>query len=128
MIKHGTLALIATLLIPATAFAQVSVGSNLGTSETAIRAALQAQGYSVSEVDIETGEIEVDVEIDGQMYDVEISPETGLVLAVREETEDSAGGDDDTDDEDDDQDEMDDDDDENEGDDDEEDDGDEDDD
>ena len=104
MTKHGKLALLAALLIPGGALAQFNVGDELGTTETAIQAALEAQGYTVIEIEFEDDEIEVAAMLDGQLFEFEISPETGLVLEIEEEDED-----DDDEDEDDEEDEDDDD-------------------
>ena len=98
MITDYKTALLAGLLIPGMALAGINQGDNLGTSEAAIRAALEAEGYVASEIEFEDGEIEVEAMLDGQAYEIEISPETGQVLAVMLEDED----DDDDDDEDDD--------------------------
>jgi len=46
-------ALLAALLIPGAALAQLNVGDMAGTSEGAILAALAAQGYEVLEIEIE---------------------------------------------------------------------------
>ena len=120
MSKFGKTTLITGLLLPGAALAQISVGDDLGVSETAIRAALQAQGYSAAEIEIEDGEIEIDAMRGGQSYEIEVSPETGLVLAFQAEDEDDDDEDEDEeeDEHDDDQDDDDDDDDDDESDDD----------
>lgn len=92
-------ALLATLLIPSAALAQINVGDPLGSSETAIQAALEAQGYTITELETEDGEIEVEATSGGQSFEFEISPETGLVLAASQE--DDEDGEEDDDDEDD---------------------------
>lgn len=78
-------ALLATLLFPGAALAQINVGDEIGPSETAIQAALEAQGYAITEIETEDGEIEVEATSGGQLFEFEISPETGLVLAVYQE-------------------------------------------
>ena len=97
MFKHGKTALLATLLIPGAAFAQFNAGDHLGTTETAIRAALAAQGYAASRFEFEDGEIEVEATQAGRLFEFEVSPESGLVLASYEE--DGENDDDDDDDE-----------------------------
>ena len=72
--------LLASLLIPGAALAQINIGDQLGTSVTAIQAALEAQGYAITEIETEDGEIEVEATIGGQSFEFEVSPETGLVL------------------------------------------------
>jgi len=81
MIKHGKTALLAALIIPGAVLAQIEVGQELGTSETAIRSALEAKGYTATEFEFEADEIEVEATSGGQSFEFEISPETGLVLA-----------------------------------------------
>ncbi|PSL19469.1 PepSY domain-containing protein [Shimia abyssi] len=75
------------LLIPGAAFAQINVGDTVGSTETDILAALEAQGYTSMEIEFEDDEIEVEAMLDGQEYEIEISPETGDVLAINLEDE-----------------------------------------
>lgn len=96
------LAMIA-LAIPGLALASVTVGDTVGVTEADIRTALTAQGYEITEIEFETDEIEVEAIFNGQMLELEISPETGLVIEIEAEDDDSdddddADGDDDTDD------------------------------
>lgn len=102
MFKHAKIALLAALIAPAAAFAQINIGDDLGVSETAVQAALEAQGYTVTEIEFETDEIEAEVILDGQAFEIEISPETGLVVAVEleDDEDDEDGADDSEDDED----------------------------
>ena len=88
-------ALLATLLIPVAALAQINGGDQLGSSETAIQAALEAQGYTITEIETEDREIEVEATSGGLSYEIEVSEETGLVLAAYQEDDDE--GDDDED-------------------------------
>ncbi len=80
-------ALLAALFIPGVALAQINVGDALGSSETAILAALQAQGYETTEIEVEDGQIEIDAKLNDQSFEIEVSSTTGLVLAVYEEDE-----------------------------------------
>ena len=48
----------------------------------------EAQGYAVSEVKLETDQIEVEAEADRQSFEIEISPATVKGLAVEEDDED----------------------------------------
>lgn len=90
-------ALLVTLLIPGAALAQINVGDELGSSETAIQAALEAQGYTITEIETEDGEIEVEATSGGQSFEFEVSPETGLVLAAYQEHDEDGEEDDDAD-------------------------------
>ena len=67
--------------IPMTALA-LTAGDTLGTSEADIRAALVAEGYEVLEFETEDDEIEVEVSRDGQVFEIELSADTGTVLEV----------------------------------------------
>ncbi|GGX53950.1 hypothetical protein GCM10007385_22670 [Tateyamaria omphalii] len=85
-------ALLAALIVPGIAIAGVDIGQTLGTSETDVRQALTDMGYAVQEVEIEDGEIEADVMLDGVAYEVEVSMDTGLVTEI--ELEDDEDDDD----------------------------------
>lgn len=69
------------------------MGDQLGTSETAIQAALEAQGFTITEIETEDGEIEVEARSGGQSFEFEVSPETGLVLAAYKEDDEDGEGD-----------------------------------
>ena len=101
MIKHSKTLLLAGLLIPGAAFSDISKGDVLGVSADAITAAVEAQGYSGAKVEVEDGEIEVEAFLNGQEYEIEVSSETGEVLAVYRDDDDHDDNDDDDDDDDD---------------------------
>jgi hypothetical protein len=82
MIKFNKTTLLASLLLPGFALAQVNAGDILGTEEVAINASLEAQGYVVTGFEAEDDEIEVDVTLDGIAYEIEISSQDGTVLEV----------------------------------------------
>lgn len=86
-------ALLAALLAPAAAFAGLDVGQSLGTTEADVRTALTSMGYEVQEIEIEDGEIEAEVTLDGVAYEVEVAMDTGLVLEI--EVDDDGDSDDD---------------------------------
>ncbi|MGI9394908.1 MAG: PepSY domain-containing protein [Boseongicola sp.] len=75
-------------LIPAAAFANFAVGDTIGTDLDEIRAKFEAQGYTVTEIEVEDDEIEVEYVLDGQEYEVTLNPDTGEVLEVELEDED----------------------------------------
>ena len=85
MVKNGKAALLASLLIPGAALSQINVGDKLGASESEIRAALKAHGFTATEIEFEHGEIEVEATSGGQSFEFDVSPETGLVLAAYED-------------------------------------------
>ena len=86
-------ALLAGLMIPATAFAGLELGQTIGTAEAEIEAALTGMGYTVEEVEIEDGEIEAEVTLDGVAYEIEMTADTGQIIAI--ELEDDADDNDD---------------------------------
>lgn len=85
-------ALLAALIVPGIAIAGVDIGQTLGTSEADVRLALTDMGYDVQEIEIEDGEIEAEVMLDGVAYEVEVSVDTGLVTEI--ELEDDEDDDD----------------------------------
>ncbi|PCJ08719.1 MAG: hypothetical protein COB16_06370 [Rhodobacteraceae bacterium] len=76
-----------TLLIgaPALAFANISVGDKIGTEEAEIRATVEALGYTVQEIEIEHGKIEVEVLLDGVETELVVDMTTGLVTEIERE-------------------------------------------
>ena len=90
MFNHGKIILLSGLLIPGIAMAQINVGDSLGTTEQAIRTELEAQGYTISEIEVEGDEIEVEATLDGQAFEFEISTKTGSVTEVELEEDDDA--------------------------------------
>ena len=90
MTKLGKTAFLAGIILPGMALAQISEGDMLGKTEADIRSALETQGYTVTEFEIEDGEIEVEAMADGQAYEFEVSPETGMVLEIELEDDDAS--------------------------------------
>ena len=73
-----------TLLIgtPALASANISVGDTVGTDEAEIRTMVEAQGYTVQDIEIEDGEFEVEVLMDGVESELAIDMVTGMVTEI----------------------------------------------
>ncbi len=86
--KSLTLLAAAAVLIPTLAFAEVSVGDKLGTTEAEIRASLMAAGYEVSSVEIEKDEIEIVASTGGKKFEIEIAPDTGSIAAIELDDDD----------------------------------------
>ncbi|MEO0379214.1 MAG: PepSY domain-containing protein [Pseudomonadota bacterium] len=86
-------AILAALLIPAAAFAQLDVGQQLGSTESDVRAALSEMGYEVQEIEIDDGEIEAEVVLDGVELEIEIAMDTGLIIEIETEDDDEASDD-----------------------------------
>jgi len=81
------LATLAFAVSSTAALATVAAGDKLGTTENEIRAELQAKGYEVKSIEIETDEIEVEVEVasNDKVLEIEIDKTTGQVTEVEEE-------------------------------------------
>ncbi len=88
-LKTGLLAAaITAATLPVAAFAALTEGDIVGTSEADIRAALAAEGYVVHEIETEDGEIEVEATRDGKTYEVELSSDTGAILEIEVDDDD----------------------------------------
>lgn len=96
--------ILAALLCPTIAFAQIGVGDVAGADEAQILAFLEAEGYTVQEVETEGLELEVEAMLDGVLYEIEVDLETGQIAEIEAEDgdsdEDEDGDDGDGDDED----------------------------
>ena len=97
MTTHAKPALLAALLCPTLAFAQIEVGDMAGTDEAQILAFLEADGYTIQEVETEGTELEVEAMLDGVLFEIEIDLETGLIAEIEVEDEDDDGDDEDDD-------------------------------
>ncbi|SMO92631.1 PepSY domain-containing protein [Ruegeria faecimaris] len=73
---------------PVLAFANVTVGDKLGTTETDIRTTLEAQGYQIEEIEFEDGEIEVELVKDGVETELVLNKTDGVVTAIELEEDD----------------------------------------
>jgi uncharacterized membrane protein YkoI len=75
---------LAALIIgaPALAMANIAIGDTIGTDEAEIRAVVEAQGYTVQEIEIEDGEIEVEVLLDGVETELVVDMTTGIVTEI----------------------------------------------
>ena len=86
-------ALLAALIVPAAAFAGLDLGQSLGTTEDEVRAALTGLGYEVVEIEIEDGEIEAEVVLDGAAFEIEVAMDTGQIVEIEAEDDDDADDD-----------------------------------
>ncbi|WP_298360797.1 PepSY domain-containing protein [uncultured Litoreibacter sp.] len=82
----------AIVALPAAAFAQFNLGDTLPTAEADIRTMLEAQGYQIEEIELETDEIEVEATLDGVAYELTLAAATGEIIEIELDDED---GDDD---------------------------------
>lgn len=72
-------------LIPGAALAQMTFGQPIGTSEDEIRANLQRQGYTVTYIEVELDEIEVEAIKDGVEYEIELAANGTITAFDRED-------------------------------------------
>ncbi|GAB5447810.1 PepSY domain-containing protein [Gymnodinialimonas sp.] len=90
--------ILAALLCPTIAFAQIGVGDVAGTDEAQILAFLEADGYTIQEVETEGDELEVYAMLDGVLFEIEVDLETGQIAEIEledeEDDDDDADGDD----------------------------------
>ena len=87
---NAKLALLAGLLVPGVALAQINAGDTMGVTDAEILSTLEAEGYRVIEIEMEDGEIEVEAVRDGQMFEIEIAADTGLILEIELDDEDAS--------------------------------------
>ncbi|RVT82837.1 PepSY domain-containing protein [Rhodobacteraceae bacterium CCMM004] len=74
-------------LIPVGAIAAVTQGTALPVDLDEMRAALATEGYTVTEIEVEDGEIEVEALFDGTEVELTLAAD-GTVLGVETEEED----------------------------------------
>lgn len=74
------------LLIAAPAFAEdLAMGTELGTTPEAVKAALTEMGWDVRKLDVEDGMIEAYAVMGDQMAEIYVDPATGAVVKVGED-------------------------------------------
>lgn len=96
LMKKALLAASAGVLVaPVVALAAPTVGDSVGTSLEEVMNSLTNSGYEVREIEAEDDELEAVVLADGQLLELEISPETGMILSVELEEDDDEDDDDD---------------------------------
>lgn len=74
--------LAALAMVPAVASAQLSVGSDLGTTMREVLIGLEDQGYIVLELELKRDEIEAEVILDNRRYEIEVDTATGKVTDI----------------------------------------------
>lgn len=89
MITLNKTLILAGLLCPTIAFAQINAGDVAGTEEAQILAFLEADGYTIQEVETEGMELEVEALRDGVLFDVEIDLATGQITEIERENDDA---------------------------------------
>ncbi|MEQ8657685.1 MAG: PepSY domain-containing protein [Hyphomicrobiales bacterium] len=96
VLKKALLAASAGVLIaPVVALAAPTVGDTVGTSLEEVMNNLTDAGYEVREIEAEDDELEAVVLANGQLLELEISPETGMILSVELEEDDDEDHDED---------------------------------
>ncbi|MEL6979988.1 MAG: PepSY domain-containing protein [Pseudomonadota bacterium] len=74
-------ALTALIALPVAALA-VNVGETVSTEDAAIRAALEADGYEIVEIEREDDEIEVEATKGGQAFELSFDAESGQLTEI----------------------------------------------
>lgn len=70
------------LALPAIGLAEIATGDKIGTTEPEIRAALEAEGHRLTEIEFESGKIEVETYRDGKETEFTLAREDGMVLKI----------------------------------------------
>lgn len=83
----------ASIVAVSAALAAFSIGDELGTTEEAIRAGLEAKGAVIEEIETEDGTIEVEYSLDGQAMEMEIDLASGKIIELELEDEDDSDSD-----------------------------------
>lgn len=81
--------ILAALICPTLAFAQIGTGDVAGTDEAQILAFLEADGYTIMEVETEGSELEVEAMLDGVLFEIEVDLETGQIAEIEVEDDNS---------------------------------------
>jgi hypothetical protein len=80
------------LVVPAIALAAPTVGDMVGTNLEDVMNSLTSAGYEVREIEAEDDELEAVILAEGRLLELEISPETGMIVSVElEEDDDDLG-------------------------------------
>ena len=83
----------AAVIAPTWVMASMNAGDVAGKSEAEIRSSLESAGYQIKKFETEDDEFEVYAELDGKLYELEISANTGEITEI--ELEDDEECDDD---------------------------------
>ena len=83
-------ALVAALALPAGSAlaAAVSIGDFVGKTAAEMTASLEQQGYKVGEIEMEDGNLEAKVVLDGKPFEIYADPRTGQIVEIEEGGED----------------------------------------
>ncbi len=85
----ASMAVAAALALPAgPAFAASSIGDYVGKTAAEMTASLEQQGYKVGEVEMEEGNLEAKVVLDGKPYEIYADSRTGKIVEIEEGGED----------------------------------------
>lgn len=66
----------------------LTVGDTVGADAEQIRATLEAEGYVISEIEVDDDEIEVEATRDGVELEIEIDPATAQIIEIELENDD----------------------------------------
>lgn len=76
---------LATVLTPSIAFADVTLGDIIGTTDAQIQSKLETAGYTIDEIEREDGKIEVEVKSGNQEFEIVIASDSGKVIEIEPE-------------------------------------------
>ena len=76
---------LATVLTPSIAFADVTLGDIIGTTDAQIQSKLETAGYTIDEIEREDGKIEVEVKSSNQEFEIVIASDSGKVIEIEPE-------------------------------------------
>ena len=89
---------IALLLGTGAALASFNVGDSLGTTEADIRAALEAKGAVVEEIETEDNLVEAEIVLDGVEMEIAVDLSSGAIAEIETDDDDDGDNEDDDDD------------------------------
>lgn len=75
----------ALFVAPAHAMSKITVGSTVGTTIGQIATALEADGYTVLEIEVEGDTIEADVILGNREFEIDVDVTTGKVLSIEDD-------------------------------------------
>lgn len=86
--KTALAVLTALALVPAAALAAPMIGDSVGTTLEDATTSLQSAGYEVREIERDDDELEVVILAAGQLLELEISSQTGMITGIELEDDD----------------------------------------
>ena len=82
---RATAAAALLLLVPSAALADLTIGRSVGTTIGQVATTFEADGYTVTEMDLEGNRIEADIIADNRKLEVKVDRTTGQILSVQDD-------------------------------------------